>query len=150
MDGSIWVHVQIKAGDGHTSLMYNSNKRQTSQTDCDTDFIVQTKANTYLSTTNCIDCDLFFLPTETHKRRKSLRRKFDSFSKEKKERGEFMKPQTIEVGKHDPVCGYKLWMCFPTGCYAKCYHQTQCPFCPLKLHNHIHHWSPVAFTTTNH
>lgn len=108
------------------------------------------QTHTWAPQTNCIDCDLFFLPTETHKRRKSLRRKFDSFSKEKKERGEFMKPQTIEVGKHDPVCGYKLWMCFPTGCYAKCYHQTQCPFCPLKLHNHIHHWSPVAFTTTNH
>lgn len=71
----------------------------------------------------------FFVPAEIHKRRKSLRRKFDSFSKEKKERGEFNTPNSVV--KHNTISGYGLSSSSlfdqtpadPVFCYSK-YYQT--------------------------
>lgn len=70
---------------------------------------------------------LFFL-TETHKRRKSLRRRFDSFSKEKKERGQFV-TQT-----HTRQACLSIKQLLPTGCLPLCpFKQHDCPLQPPLL-----------------
>ncbi|MEQ2287553.1 hypothetical protein AMECASPLE_013824 [Ameca splendens] len=48
------------------------------------------------------------IPREIRKRRKSLRRRFDSFSKEKKERGKWMQQIDFKVVKQKTICGHKL------------------------------------------
>lgn len=55
--------------------------------------------STLMKTVNLVICvSFFFLLAEVRKRRKSLRRRFDSFSKEKKERGGFV-AQTLSWGR---------------------------------------------------
>lgn len=98
----------------------------------------------------------FFFFTEIHKRRKSLRRKFDSFSKEKKERGKFIAQTQSCVVKDNSISGHGLcliicgngffpvWPDTHSVCYSKYYYQRQCPLCPLR--QHYNPWRPVAFT----